>query len=195
MMREPHDDRDSMKVWLDESEVVQLLERAEDSTHRLALALGARSGLRSAEVVDVAPVDVVDGPAGTMLRVPDGKGGKYRETPVPDDVATRIETIADVRDVDQDAPLVDVTTRTLRRWVTRYGAVLADETDDVGWRDLSYHDLRRTWATLLANESEVDPLVVCRWGGWADLETFLDHYRGAHSPAVQRRERSKVDWL
>lgn len=196
MMREPHDGRDDMKVWLDESEVRLLLKESSDSLHRLAFELGVRSGLRSHEVVDVVPDDLVDdGTVGPMLRVPEGKGDKYRETPVPRDVATRIETVADVRDVDQDTPLVDVTTRTLRNWVTSYGAVLSEQTGDVGWRDLSMHDLRRTWATALANEADVDALIVCRWGGWSDLETFLDHYRGAASPAVQRRERDKVSWL
>jgi hypothetical protein len=33
------------------------------------------------------------------------------------------------------------------------------------------------------------------FGGWEDIETFLEHYRGSYSPAVQRRELSKVDWL
>ena len=56
------------------------------------------------------------------------------------------------------------------------------------------HDLRRTWATSLDNKN-VDAMVVCDWGGWNDLDTFLDHYRGANSPEAQRRERDKVDWL
>jgi hypothetical protein len=38
-------------------------------------------------------------------------------------------------------------------------------------------------------------MVVCDWGGWNDLDTFLDHYRGTNSPEAQRREREKVDWL
>jgi hypothetical protein len=31
--------------------------------------------------------------------------------------------------------------------------------------------------------------------GFHDLDTFLDHYRGTHTPEAQRREREKVDWL
>ena len=42
---------------------------------------------------------------------------------------------------------------------------------------------------------DVDAMVVCDWGGWNDLDTFLDHYRGTNSPEAQRRERDKVDWL
>jgi integrase len=66
--------------------------------------------------------------------------------------------------------------------------------DDKMWTHVTPHDLRRTWATSLAG-SEVDPLLVCDWGGWSDLETFLEHYRGTYSPEVQRRELEKVGWL
>jgi integrase len=66
--------------------------------------------------------------------------------------------------------------------------------DDEMWAHVTCHDLRRTWATSLAG-SDVDPLLVCDWGGWSDLETFLEHYRGTYSPDAQRRELSKVSWL
>jgi integrase len=56
------------------------------------------------------------------------------------------------------------------------------------------HDLRRTWATRL-NSAEVEATLVMDWGGWEDIETFLEHYRGTHAPEAQRREREKVDWL
>jgi integrase len=71
---------------------------------------------------------------------------------------------------------------------------LAADTDDDRWEHVSFHDLRRTWATSLASR-DVDPLIVCDWGGWSDLDTFLEHYRGVYSPEAQRRERAKVDWL
>ena len=188
-----HEKRDDMKVWLSQTEVEALLGAAKDTEQRLAFALGARCGLRSHETLDVAPEHVVDTDAGTMLRVHAGKGDKYRETPVPRDLATTIRTVADVREKSASAPLVETnSTRTLRRWVTRAAGEL--ENDDPAWRHLSYHDLRRTWATALAS-ADVDPLLVCDWGGWNDLETFLDHYRGTYSPEAQERERSKVDWL
>ena len=46
----------------------------------------------------------------------------------------------------------------------------------------------------LASE-DVDSLLVCDWGGWNDLETFLDHYRGTFSPEAQKRARDGVAWL
>jgi hypothetical protein len=41
--------------------------------------------------------------------------------------------------------------------------------------------------------AEIDPLLVCDRGGWVDLETFLDHYRGTFSSGARRQEREKVD--
>jgi len=188
-----HDNRDDMKVWLSQSEVEQLLDATSGTQQRISLALGARCGLRSHEVLDVAPAHVVDTDAGTMLRVHEGKGSKYRETPVPRDLATTIRTVDDVRDAPASASLVEIeSTRSLRRWVRRAADAVDD--DDAGWSELTFHDLRRTWATALAS-ADVDPLLVCDWGGWEDLETFLDHYRGTFSPEAQQREREKVDWL
>lgn len=190
-----HEKRDDMKVWLSTGEVEALIERGKDTEQRIALALGARCGLRSHEVLDVAPRDVVDTDAGIMLRVREGKGSKYRETPMPRDLATTIRTVADVRDEDEEVALVSTNvTRTLRRWVKRAAGELAEETGDDGWHHVSFHDLRRTWATNLRN-ADVDPLMACDWGGWNDLETFLEHYQGRYSPEAQRRERKKVGWL
>jgi integrase len=84
-------------------------------------------------------------------------------------------------------------TRTLRRWIEATREDLA-ETEDPRWTHLTFHDLRRTWATQLKGE-KVDALLVCDWGGWDDLETFLEHYRGTYAPDVQKRERRKVEWL
>jgi integrase len=186
-----HDERSDKKVWLSESEAEQFLHAADDTEKRIAFGLGLRCGLRSGEWIDVTPRDVVDTDAGTMVRVWEGKGDKFRETPIPDVLATRIRVSGED---SPDESVLSVTTRTLRRWVTNTADDLAQATGDAGWRELSTHDLRRTWATSLA-DAEVDPLLALDWGGWEDLETFLEHYKGAYSPAAQRRAREKVDWL
>jgi integrase len=130
-----------------------------------------------------------------MLKVEHGKGDKYRETPVPETLATQIQTIADVRDESDSTPLISVTTtQSLRNWIKSTRAAVAEQEQDERWHHVSLHDLRRTWATQLASK-DVDPLIVCDWGGWNDLETFLEHYKGVYSPDAQRREREKVDWL
>jgi len=196
MNLEDYDGQDGKKVWLSQTEVAQLLGQFDDASEkRLAMQIAVRCGLRSAEVLDVAPQHVADTDAGTMLRVWDGaKNGGYRETPMPDNLATTIRTIGHHRDEPTDDPVVDASTRTLRRWINTAVEQLADTTGDPGWSYVGMHDLRRTWATSLRS-ADVDAMVVCDWGGWDDLDTFLDHYRGTATPEAQLRERHKVDWL
>jgi len=195
-----HDGREDRKVWLSEEEVETLLDTAEGPNQEIAFALGAKCGLRSHETVRVTPEDVVDTDAGPFLLVQEGKGDKYRETPIPSDLKNTIETAAEYREEPDTHPIVTsqspekgVSTRTLRRWTESAADQLA-ESGDPRWSHLTYHDLRRTWATALKS-ADVDPLLVCDWGGWSDLETFLDAYRGTFSPDAQRRERGKVGWL
>jgi integrase len=182
-------------VWLSEDDVDQLLDAAKDTERRIAFALGARCGLRSHEILQVSPDDLVDTQAGHMLIVKHGKGDKYRETPIPNQLVTQIETIDDYRDDSSDSPILSVdNTNSLRYWIQTTREQLSEETGDDRWNFVSMHDLRRTWATSLASK-DVDALIVCDWGGWNDLDTFLRHYRGTYSPEAQRRERDKVDWL
>lgn len=58
---------------------------------------------------------------------------------------------------------------------------LREETGEPSGEYVWMHDHRRTWATSLRS-ADVDAVVVCDWGGWEDLETYLDHYWGTHSP-------------
>jgi len=205
MNLEQHHGRSDMKVWLSTtgspSEVQQLINRAQSSSETIAYKLGAYCGLRSEEITSAAPEDVVKTDAGMMLRVPAGKGDKYRETPIPRDLATTITTADEYREEASHHPIVTsqsattgASTRTLRRWIQHAREALVEETGDPYWQHLTFHDLRRTWATSLRS-ADVDAMVVCDWGGWEDLETFLDHYRGTSTPEAQRREREKVDWL
>ena len=130
-----------------------------------------------------------------MLRVCEGKDGDFRETPVPGALMQTIQAVGDVRDASADEPVLSVSsTRSIRRWVSDAGDELAETTGDPGWEFLSTHDLRRTWATALA-DTEVPALHVIDWGGWEDLETFREHYKRAYSPAAKRRARRDVDWL
>lgn len=196
-----HESREDMKVWLSAEEVDRLLETVEEDTNRwLAMALAARCGLRSEEVTQVTPNDVKNTDAGPMLVVEHGKGDKYRETPIPAGLKMSTDSAAQYRPEPDDYPVVTsrsdtrgVTTRTLRRWIKDAREELA-RSDDDRWQHLTMHDLRRTWATHLKSE-DVDALLVCDWGGWEDLETFLDAYRGTFTPEAQKREREKVDWL
>jgi len=196
MFTREHDQLESPKVWLSHDEADQLIQTPESSGRKIAFSLGVRCGLRSAEILDVTPDDIRDTDVvGAMLKVVEGKGDKTRQTPIPETLKAQIETADEYRDEPSDEPIISVsTTQSLRNWIGDVGETLADETGNDEWESLSMHDLRRTWATHLVNK-DVDPLVVCQWGGWEDLETFLDHYKGVYSPDAQKRERDKVDWL
>ena len=190
-----------MRVWLSEHEVEILIDTAPHARAAIAFALGARCGLRSHEIVQVYADDIRSTEMGSMLRVQHGKGDKYRETPMPTDLRIRIETAMDYRDAPSHEPVIlgqgrtgQMSTRTLRRWMDDTKTQCANITGDENWHHLTMHDLRRTWATSLASE-DVDPLIVCDWGGWSDLRTFLRAYQGVYSPEAHKRERAKVDWL
>jgi len=194
MQLEDHDDSDGKKVWLNSDEIDKLLSAIDDTEQRIAVGLMARSGLRTAEATSVAPQDVLDDAdtsAGAFVRVWAGKGGKYRETPVPASLAATINAYADVRDAPADQPLVTSSNRTVRRWVTSTAEELEDR--DAGWAYLSAHDLRRSWGTLLVER--VEPALVMEWGGWESWETFRDAYLGVYSPKAQREARKDIDWL
>jgi len=194
MQMEDHEAGAGRKVWLNEQEADQFHHAANGTEQRVAFGLGLRCGLRCKEIVESTPRDVTEGPAGWFLRVEHGKGDKYRETPLPADLATTIQTLADLRDADDSTPLVDVSTRTVERWVDRAAEELAKEHDDDGWTYLTPHDLRRTWGTLLC-EREVEPGLVMTFGGWEDWDTFREHYLGQYSVKAQQRAREKVPWL
>ncbi len=194
MQMEDHDDHDGRKVWLTEEEASEFIATADDTEQRIAFGLGLRCGLRCKEIVEATPQNVTEGPAGAFLRVEHGKGDKYRETPLPGDLSTTISTLADLRGADDAAPLVDVSTRTVERWVDRAADELAERHDDDGWQYLTPHDLRRTWGTLLC-EREVEPGLVMEYGGWEDWDTFREHYLGQYSVKAQQRAREKVPWL
>lgn len=187
-------DQDGKRVWLTTSEVEALIEATDNTRQKIAVGLGVRSGLRRSEIVDVTPEDIVSTPAGRRVRVWDGKGDKYRETPLSRSLNSTVEAYADVRDEPTDAPLVGVETRTIERWTKSAAQACEESTGDVGWGYLTPHDLRRTWGTLLV-EAGVEPGMIMEWGGWEDWETFREHYLGTYSPEMQRQQITKVDWL
>ena len=195
MKLENYDNQDGKKVWLRSDECRELIDAADGTTQRVSFDLGLRCGLRAKEIVSVTPQDVTDTPIGHFLRVWEGKGDKYREVPLPTDLAATIDAVGDVRDEPPNQPVVDVTTRTIENWVKKAADQLADENDDVGWTYLGPHDLRRTWGTLLTTEHEVEAGLVMEWGGWDNWETFREHYLGAYSLDAQKQQMEKVDWL
>jgi len=188
--------QDGKRVWLGEDELQTLLDEAQDTQQTIAFLLAGRCGLRRKEVTQITPADIVDTPTGTHLRVWEdiAKREHYREPPVPNKLSTYVEAFTDTAEIAPDAPIVDVTPKTVYRWVCRAAERLQVHQNDIGWSYLDAHDLRRTWGTQLL-EQGVLPSVVMDWGGWEDWETFRRHYLGEFSPEAIRRERGKVDYL
>ena len=192
MMTEEYPDRDGRKVWLTRSEYADLLatDALEEPRRGVAVRLAGECGLRSGEVVYVRPDHLYrDDEAGLFVQVPEGKGDKYREVPIPSGLAEVVKALGHGREAD---PIVDVSTRSLRNWMTEARDELVDQ--DERWQFVTFHDLRRSWAGWLASD-EVELGVAIRWGGWADLETAMNHYRSRATAKAQAREREKVPWL
>jgi integrase len=143
-------------------------------------------GLRSFETRGVCYDDVKRTSGGDyMLFIGEGKDtrggdaeGKSRETFLPDDLERDLRHYTDAHlDGDTSAPVVTVTTRTLRRWVNEYATAMAEKTGDERFLSLSTHDLRRSWAHHLTREATppVPPRTVQQMGGWEDLATMEEY--------------------
>lgn len=190
-----YSDKDGRRVWLGREEMELFLSKAPDTIHRMALGLAGRCGLRSKELINVCPADVVkDDVVGPRVRVEEGKGDYYREVPMPSELETTITTYVEVSDMKPTEPIVDKHPRTIQRWVDDAAEICKEETDDPGWMFLGPHDLRRSWATMLV-ELGVEPGMIMEWGGWKDWETFREHYLGAYTPEMEKRQAALVPWL
>lgn len=197
MQIEPMENADEWRCWLSDSEQNLLLEHAdprpnEDDPRRMLAIELMLDGLRSEETTRVCKSDVrrLDAEAETYcLRVWESKTG-YRETPISTQTKERIYMLASMPGTTQDDPLVDVSPRTVQRWVSDAADYLADPGEDADfdgnedWYRVSAHDLRRTWSThtyyrLISSGGTNDVReIVMRWGGWDDEETFKTNYLG-----------------
>jgi integrase len=223
MRTRPYEDKDGLRVWLsaeEQSALTNVYERGDvtDRTKRhLAFRLGL-NGLRSDEIVrtengdgpkpgvraaSVSPLEAsrpADGPRHAdppvwTLTVPHGKTGA-RDVPISRSLAQSVLDYADGRGLDDEEELVDVSTRTIRRWVEDARERLADRAgpdSPTSWTAVGSHDLRRTWATdcyyalTLADVPAAETLTMA-WGGWrqssAGRETFRLNYLGAPPESV-----------
>ncbi|KTG09525.1 hypothetical protein AUR64_17310 [Haloprofundus marisrubri] len=192
MQIEPMPSEDGWRCWLSEREQELLVEHAdprpdEDDPRRTLAVELMLDGLRSEETTRVSKNDVrrldAEGEA-YCLRVWEGKTG-YRECPVSTQTKERIFMLASMPGFGQDDPLIDVSPRTVQRWVAEDAApALAEQTGDDDWLKVSAHDLRRTWGThayyrLISSGGTNDVReIVMRWGGWDDEDTFRNNYLG-----------------
>ena len=174
------------RCWLSLSEQDRLKTFYQDYlTRQVAIRLMLH-GLRSDEATRVARklIRRLDSDEEAYkLKIPEGKTG-YRECPISNELRTLINALSSAqgtRGGRADAPVCDVTTKTLSRWVDEAVEAIADETGNEDWRHVTCHDLRRSWATSTyyrLHASDVAKSIIMRWGGWTDEDTFEKNYLG-----------------
>lgn len=180
MQTRPYDSRDGNRVWLNQEDQETLLNQVDEQPKRqIAFSLGLH-GLRTDEIIKVQEQHIRTIADDThSLIVPDGKTGK-REVPIDTELAKSIRMTKNVAGLLEHEPIVGVSKRTLRNWISDYR-------DPLDCEDLGMHDLRRTWATdtfySLAFEGiPIAEELTMAWGGWAmtatGRETFRENYLG-----------------
>lgn len=182
MQIEPMPSGDGYRCWLSPTEQTELVEYySEEPKKQLAIELMLDS-LRSEEVPRVATRDFRRLDADMKahkLRVREGKTG-WRECPVSNETKQKAAMLKNARGLTQNDPLIDVSARTVQRWVTNAAEALAEQTGNDDWQHVSAHDCRRTWGTTtfysLSGPAALE--VVLQWGGWSDGDTFREHYLG-----------------
>jgi site-specific recombinase XerC len=179
------DGGDVAKCWLDRDE----LERLEDAAggksweREIAIMLMGRCGLRASEVSYPSDRHLrhSDDADGWLLEIR-GKntaGGepKIRDTWVPERVERDLRKYSRERELESSDPWVSASTSSVRRWVREArDAVAETASQPERWRQVSSHDLRRSWATYHLVERQVDVRTMMAIGGWSDysaIEPYL----------------------
>jgi integrase len=195
MRLENYENQDGYRIVLSEKEREKLSDEVEETDSRIGWKLASQCGLRRQEIEHVRFKDIKKRDTGDwVLRVwEDGaKRSKYRETPVPSELAVQIKTLEETVANDENEEVISSSMRTVSRHIQAAAGELADE--DEGWNYLTLHDGRRTWANALL-DNDVSPMQVMMWGGWDDWQTFRDHYLQDFSEEHQSEEIAKVDWI
>jgi integrase len=180
MQLEPFEDEEGYRVWLngpEQDEPVAYYD--EEPVEQLAIKL-MLDGLRSNEVPRVSKEDFreIEGGEGWMLHIWESKTD-YRECPVSNETRKQAMTVANTKGLRKDEPIIDVSPRTIQRWVKRACEDLAEDSEKP-WEEVTAHDLRRTWATTTywkISGSRAREIVMS-WGGWEDVQTFSSNYLG-----------------
>ena len=140
------DDSDAVtKCWLSQDELTRLerVAGADGWTREIAIQLMGRCGLRASEVSyprDAALRWSEDGATWLFeVRGKNTKGGARttRDAWMPDEVADDIRKYTRERGLATTDPWVDASTPSVRRWVKEAAEVIAEETDNGRWQQVS----------------------------------------------------------
>jgi integrase len=176
---------DVTKCWLDRDELVRLEDAAarSDWEREIAVMLMGRCGFRA---------DEVNYPGDSELRWSEDGGGwfvevrgkntsggkpKLRDAWVPEQVESNVRRFSRERGRGTGKSWVQASKSSIRRWVKEASSKVAqDAAQPARWREVSSHDLRRSWATHHLVERQVDVRTMMAVGGWSDysaIEPYL----------------------
>jgi integrase len=178
------DSGDVTKCWLSPEELTRLERTAgeEDWSREIAMQLMGRCGLRASEVNYPSDDGLRWSDDGEVwlfeVRGKNTKGGgkKTRDAWMPEPVAEDVHKYGRERALAGSEAWVDVSTPSIRRWVKEAAQVVAEQTGEARWSEVSSHDLRRSWATYHLVERQVDVRTMMSIGGWSDysaIEPYL----------------------
>ena len=184
------DDSDSeTKCWLTYPEEIDALARQAreaDWERRIAILLMGKVGLRASGVPTAKPQGLTYNEDGDFWQLTvkgkNTKGGEKatRDAYVPEGVKRELENYAKERDISPSEPYVSASVDSIRRWVREAREPLTEENER--WRDVSSHDLRRSWATHHLVDRDVSVRVMMEIGGWSSYNS-IEPYLAKPTPS------------
>ena len=187
------DDSGSMtKCWLDRDELAQLEDAAArtDWEREIAVQLMGRCGLRADEVSYPGDAELRWSEKGDVwlfeVRGKNTRGGnpKIRDAWMPEAVEANVRRFSRERGRETGESWVQASTSSIRRWVKEAAEIVAQEAvQPERWRQVSSHDLRRSWATYHLVERQVDVRTMMAIGGWSDYSAIEPY----HAEPTERR--------
>jgi integrase len=112
----PYPEQDGKRVWLSVEEIQKLIDESESTEQERAFKFASRCGLRRKEITQITPADLVTDEKGHYhLRVWEdvAKKGHYREPPVPDILASKLEAVEDLNSLAKRDEFVSVHGKTV----------------------------------------------------------------------------------
>jgi site-specific recombinase XerC len=192
------------KCWLDRDELTRLEEAGgrKDWQREIALQLMGRCGFRADEVnypgdAELRYSEEADGWL-VEVRGKNTKGGDptVRDAWMPDEVEGNVRRFSRERDRETGEAWVQASTPTVRRWVSEAAEKVAQSAaQPERWRQVSSHDLRRSWATYHLVERQVDVRTMMAVGGWSDysaIEPYLAEPTERRIGAAMRGEAATI---
>ena len=173
------------KCWLAREELAELEAAAAkaDWKREIAMMLMGRCGLRADEVNYPGDAELRWSEMGECwfveVRGKNTRGGepKLRDAWMPEEVEANVRRFSRERGRETGEAWVNASKSSIRRWVKEAAAEVAeDAAQPERWREVSSHDLRRSWATYHLVERRVDVRTMMSIGGWSDysaIEPYL----------------------